>query len=149
MVVCLCNLCLLEIISDYPSWFILLCVLAGLAYSIGLYSKDRSNRHFSKWLIILLGIMRFSAVTIIALFLLKPLIKSIEREEERPIVVIAQDNSVSIGVNSDSAYIKSKYLNELKLVRDAFGEQCRSHFQLGKNFGYHAVWYLSWHLFGH
>ena len=100
-----------------------MCVLAGIAYSIGLYSKDRSNRHFSKWLIILLGIMRFSAVTIIALFLLKPLIKSIEREEERPIVVIAQDNSVSIGVNADSAYIKSKYLNELKLVRDAFGEQ--------------------------
>lgn len=67
--------------------------------------------------------MRFAAVTIIALFLLKPLIKSIEREEEKPIVVIAQDNSVSVGVNSDSAYVKNKYLNELKLVRDAFDDQ--------------------------
>lgn len=123
MVVCLCNLCLLEIISDYPSWFLILCVLGGLAYAVTLYTKDRTNRHFSKWLIVLLGIMRFTAVTLIALFLLKPLIKSVDREEEKPIIVIAQDNSVSIGVNADSAYVKSRYLNELKLVRDAFGDQ--------------------------
>lgn len=63
----------------------------------------------SKGLIYLLAAFRFVAVTIIAILLLTPLLKSNFREVEKPIVVIAQDNSESVIINKDSAFYKNEY----------------------------------------
>lgn len=112
----------MEFISEYPSWLVLVCLAAGLAYSLGLYVRDRLNRHFSKWLIYLLGAMRFVTVTILALFLLKPLLKSVERTEEKPIIVIAQDVSESIVLNKDSSFYKGQYMEELATHVTALSE---------------------------
>lgn len=63
----------------------------------------------SKSLIYLLATFRFLAVSIIAILLLTPLLKSNFREVEKPIVVIAQDNSESVIINKDSAFYKTEY----------------------------------------
>jgi hypothetical protein len=112
----------IEIITEYPFWFIVLCGALALLYAGILYAKDRLNRHFTQLIRILLGLFRTAAVFLIALFLLKPLIKTVERVVEKPVVVIAQDNSQSIVMGPDSTYYKNQYLNELSLLAAALAD---------------------------
>ena len=50
---------------------------------------------------------------IISLLLLSPLIRSVKKNIEKPIIIIAQDNSESILLNKDSLFYKTEYLNNL------------------------------------
>lgn len=94
----------------------------GAVYAGALYFKDRFNRTYGSRLAGLLAAMRFGVVTLIAFFLLKPLIKTIQREVEKPIIIIAQDNSQSLSLVKDSAMYKTTYLDQLKSLKDALGE---------------------------
>lgn len=112
----------MELILEAPNWLLALCVLAGAVYSAALYTRDRLNRHFDRWVIIGLAALRFSAVSLIAFFLLRPLLKTTEREVEKPIVVIAQDNSESLVVGGDSSAYRSTYAQELQAFSESLGE---------------------------
>lgn len=117
----------MSIITDAPAWLILLCLLAGLVYAGALYFRDRFNRTYGSALATLLGVLRFLSVSLIALFLLKPLIKTIKREVEKPVIVIAQDNSQSLVVGKDSAYYKNEYLKQLQALTNEFGSDYEIH----------------------
>ncbi len=108
------NLIVLSIFIDYPAWFIFLCILAGAIYASALYAKDRNNRHLGPSIRTILAIFRFAVISILAFFLLKPLIKSINRIVEKPIIVIAQDNSSSILNGGDTAFYKAGYLQSIE-----------------------------------
>ncbi len=112
----------MSIVTEYPSWYILLCLALGLGLAVVLYFKDRTNRHFPKWLRILLSIFRFGAVSLLAFFLLKPLIKTTDRIVEKPLVVFAMDNSESVVIGSDSTDIKSNFLPALKSISQQMGD---------------------------
>lgn len=86
----------MNIVLDYPVWFVVLCVLVGAAYALGLYYKDRSFAELSTRYNTWLGIFRWATVTIICLLLLDPVMRSVVTERKAPIVVVAQDNSESI-----------------------------------------------------
>lgn len=94
----------------YPLWFILLCLLTGAIYALGLYYREKSFDETSKWMSTGLGILRFIAVSLIAFLLLSPVLKSNIVETKKPIVVIAQDNSESIqnGLGKDSSNYNAK-----------------------------------------
>jgi hypothetical protein len=102
-----------EIIYDYPSWFLILCVAGGIAAGALLYLRDRLNRHFGNFL----RFLRAVVVSVLAFFLLKPLIKTTEREVEKPIIVIAQDNSESIIVDGDTSAFFNDYMTSLAQMR--------------------------------
>ena len=89
------------------------CLLAGIVYAGALYFRDRFNRTYGTPLATALGVLRFACVTLISLFLLKPLIKTVDRTVEKPIIVIAQDNSQSLVVGADSGYYTNEYKNQL------------------------------------
>jgi hypothetical protein len=112
----------MSIITQAPSWLIVFCLLAGIVYAGALYFRDRFNRTYGTPLATVLGIIRFACVTLLALFLLKPLIKTIERTVEKPIIVLAQDNSESIVVGADSSYYRNEYLEQVKQLAASFGE---------------------------
>jgi hypothetical protein len=112
----------MSIVTQAPSWLILFCLLAGVVYAGALYFRDRFNRTYGTPLATLLGILRFSCVTLLCLFLLKPLIKTIERNVEKPIVIIAQDNSQSLVVGADSSYYNNDYKTQLSQLATSFGE---------------------------
>lgn len=112
----------MSIITQAPSWFILLCLLSGLVYAGALYFKDRFNATYGSALATLLGILRFATVSILAFFLMKPLIKSIDHTTEKPVIVIAQDNSESLVVGKDSSFYKGQYLQELQSFVNEFGD---------------------------
>ena len=84
---------------QYPLWWILVCVLAGIGYAAALYyrntSFDESVPVFKKWRYLLFG-LRAIFVTLLSILLLTPLIKQFFNQTEKPIIVIARDNSSSI-----------------------------------------------------
>ncbi len=119
----------------YPSWLILFCVLLGVAFALGLYFRDKTYRDQPQRWRWIMGGLRFFSVTLLSLLLLAPLIKSLELDTQRPIVVLAQDASQSITaeMNADQAREYRQNLRDLgrELARDyelktySFGDAIR------------------------
>ena len=60
-----------------------------------------------------MGVIRFVSVSIIAFLLLSPLIKSVTKSFDNPVILIVQDNSQSILLCSDSVYYRMEYIKSL------------------------------------
>ncbi len=97
-----------SLITSYPIWFVPLCLLAGLLYSVMLYYRKRENE-FSVLTNRILAILRGFSVSLIAFLLLAPLLKSTFRYTEKPIVLLALDNSASIAIGKDSSFYKNEF----------------------------------------
>ena len=117
----------IQLITELPTWWILICLLVGIAYAFIFYHKDHSFESIHKWLRRLLFTLRTLVVFVLAVLLLTPLIKTFIREKEKPIVIIAQDNSESIVLNKDSAYYKNRtkegYMNDINSLIDNLKEK--------------------------
>jgi hypothetical protein len=111
-----------EIVTTYPAWLILICILVGLIYAGALYFKDKFNQNYGSQLASILGLIRFLGVAVLCFFLLKPLIKSTSKTVEKPIIIVAQDNSQSLMFCKDSAFYKKEYLDQLRTLTQTFGE---------------------------
>jgi hypothetical protein len=98
-------------------------MIAGLLYAFILYFRDKKNTQRSKLIATILPIFRFSSITLITLLLLDIFIKNSTTEVEKPIIIIAQDNSSSIIANKDSSEIKNKYLPDLIKFTEALKEK--------------------------
>ncbi len=118
----------MSLIIDYPWYFWLLCLVMGVVYSVVLYyfSFGKKNkigqprqRKFSPRLTIILAVLRFLAVFAIAALLLAPMVRRDISRQEKPIVIIAEDNSKSLDYSRDSSYYHTDYaqaMNELAEV---------------------------------
>ena len=94
-----------EFIFQSSPWFVLLCLLAGGIYAFVLYQNKKIFNPLQNWL---LAIARGVLVSLLAFLLLNPLLRSIKSVIEKPIVVLAIDNSKSITI------VGSEKLNQLK-----------------------------------
>ncbi|MFT5512722.1 MAG: hypothetical protein ACI8SE_001120 [Bacteroidia bacterium] len=96
----------MDLIIEQPTWFILLCLGIGLIYSLVLYrksiKKNRDKQPIIQWV---LAFVRFLTVFLLALLVLNPLLKYIEKVLEKPVVFIQIDQSQSMTLGSDSAYV--------------------------------------------
>ncbi|MGZ3864212.1 MAG: hypothetical protein ACXVPN_13875 [Bacteroidia bacterium] len=116
----------MNIVTEYPIWFILFCLLAGLAYAYFLYRKK--NTEISNFIHYLLFTSRFLTVSLLCFFLLNPLIKSTTSYTEKPIVLIAADNSASVLKNKDSVFYKNEFPASLRKLSEALSEKYEIHF---------------------
>lgn len=98
----------MNIITGLSSWMLALVALTGLAYAALLYYRNKTLP-FSKQLQVLLFILRFLVVSLIALLLLNPYLMQNKKVVEQPILILAQDNSSSLILNTDSLFYKYKY----------------------------------------
>ena len=112
----------MNIVTDYPSWFFIFCILTGIAYSAILYYKDKKHE-FSPILVKVMAALRFISVFLISFLLLSPLIKSTTRNSEKPIIIVAQDNSQSIVINKDSSFYKKEYKDNLEKLVNELGSK--------------------------
>ena len=129
-------------IIDYPWYYVLFCLLAGAAYSTGLYFVGR--RRFSKRMNLLLAAVRFVAISAIALLLLAPVAKRTVNEQQKPVVVVVQDISESIDTSIFSILNSKFEIDECELVYEEFGgsttdisaelDDIANHYQ-GRNLG--------------
>jgi hypothetical protein len=121
---------------QYPAWYLLLCLGLGLIYALVLYLRDNRFQEQSKWLNGILGTIRALTVAFLASLLLSPLLKSIETEMQKPIIVLAQDVSESVPVGFSDIQ-KTNYQRNLEalakqlqkdyeLVTFSFGERIRN-----------------------
>jgi hypothetical protein len=120
---------------QYPAWFAIFCALLGLGCAALLYFRDDTFKERSPKLHRWLGLIRWLAVTLIALLLLSPLLKNRITETKQPIVVIAQDASESMTAalsgealsqyQTDVEALKSKLSSKFDVRTVAFGDQLR------------------------
>lgn len=98
------------------SFFLLLaCVVLGIIYARLLYG---STQYLDKKLKLILATLRALAITLTAWLLFAPLIKAISYHLEKPIVVLANDNSISVNQFKPQGFDQKKYEADLTALRD-------------------------------
>jgi len=108
----------MNLITDYPLWFVIFCIAAGIAYSGVLYYRNVKLNEMPVWLIRLIAVFRFITVTTLSFLLLSPLLKTVNRELEKPVIIVAQDNSESVLIGKDSVFYRTDYLKNLQKMMD-------------------------------
>ena len=103
----------IQFLTELPTWWVLICLAAGFLYAFILYRKDSSFDSIHPWLRKSLFALRGILVFFLAILLLTPLLKTLTREKEKPVIIIAQDNSQSIVINQDSSFYRAEYKKEL------------------------------------
>lgn len=87
---------------EYPWYFVLLCLLLGVLYAGTMYFVGRNR--FSRSLQWLLAALRMLAVSAIAFLLLSPMVRRTVHERQQPLIVLADDRSLSVAASADSAF---------------------------------------------
>lgn len=100
-------------------WFILLCLLAGAIYTFVLYqiSPTPWNKSTNR----LLAAFRFIGVSLICLLLLNFLIRQITQSVQKRTLVLAIDNSQSMGIANKQ--ILSGVLSQLESLKEKLQEE--------------------------
>jgi len=105
---------LFNISFGYSPWLIFFCIIAGAVYAGLLYFRDKKLVEVNKNIIRSMAVLRFITVSFLAFLLLSPLIVMLENTIEKPIIIVARDNSESILINKDSTYYKGEYVDQTK-----------------------------------
>lgn len=77
---------------------------------------------FSRGLIVFLSLFRFIAASLLAFFLLEPMLKLIRQEVEKPVIVIGIDNSESMVMSADSAEVRALATQQLAALKQALND---------------------------
>ena len=112
----------MNIIFQYPQWFVLICMAVGLLYALGMYFRDNRFGEQTKKLNPILGVLRFVTVTIICLLLLDPVMRATITEKKAPIVVLAQDNSESL-LNSMDSTKRADYKIKMERLKESLASK--------------------------
>ena len=113
----------MKIYFEYPTYFLLFAVLIAAGLTLLLYKKDKSFDGLHKWKIVLLAFLRFTVIFIILALLLNLLFKRKSITENKPIIVLVQDNSSSILQNKDSVYYQTTYLDDLQELKNELSKE--------------------------
>ncbi len=102
----------MKIITEYSLWLIFACIAIAALVSYFTYAGKFID-NISKTQRRILPALRFMATFLIALLLLNPLILRKVKEIEKPLVIIAHDNSNSIVLSKDSVFYKTTFAESL------------------------------------
>ena len=116
-----------ELILTQPAWLLALCVLGGAAVAALLYWGAREVAQ--PWRTAL-ALLRGTVVTAIAFLLLGPLLRSVDKRTQRPVLVIAEDRSASVreelsGIDADLDALAERLGETYDVQRLGFGERVR------------------------
>jgi hypothetical protein len=112
-----------QLVTESPAWLSVFCILAGIFLTTILYRKDKNTGDIKSWLRWLMISLRFIVVTLLSFLLLTPLIRTITRQTEKPIIIIAQDNSQSIITNKDSTRYQLTYASKMRDMVEALSKK--------------------------
>ncbi|MBP5206286.1 MAG: hypothetical protein J6Z44_05810 [Bacteroidales bacterium] len=108
----------MKLLTQYPLWLVIFAILLGVGYALYLYYKN-NNVVFEKPMRIAMASLRGLAVALIAFLLLAPMVKRTVKQTDKPIVLVAIDNSESVKSNKDSAFYAKEYPGQVaKLISD-------------------------------
>lgn len=101
-----------SLITEYPILFIIFCLALGLLYAWLLYRKGNKFAETSRLIRNLMFGLRFLTVSIISFFLLSPIVKSLGKIIEQPIIIYAQDNSQSGSSDKENVKLFSEQIHD-------------------------------------
>lgn len=106
-------------IATYPWWFLLLCIIVAFAMSYLLYGNKKYlfNKNEHKGWRYGLATLRFVSTFLITFLLLSLLLKTKHTEEEKPIVILLQDNTASLKT-SFAKNTKEQYEKQINTLQD-------------------------------
>lgn len=106
-------------ILEYPWWFLLFCIATGMLFAYLLYGRKKFvfSENENKWWKYGLASLRFLSTALIAFLLLSLLVKTKRTEEEKPIILLLQDNSSSLNV-SFGKFLKDRYAQQLQMLQE-------------------------------
>jgi hypothetical protein len=110
-----------KLITAYPWWFILFCIVFGLLMTALLYFRSKKT-DFTTNMVWTLAIVRFLVTTLLAFLLLSPMIRTVKRSTVKPSIVIGIDNSSSITMNSDSIFYRTDFLKNIEELKEELNE---------------------------
>ena len=114
---------MIEFDLAYPWWYVVLCFILGAMYAGILYFRENQLMEVGVGLKRIMAIFRFLTVSILAFLLLEPLLKTVFREVEKPVVIFAQDNSESLLVGPDSNYYREAYQQQVEELASQLSDQ--------------------------
>ncbi len=97
--------------QEYSLFWLMFCLVLASAYTFILY---RTDKNFSQKTKNLLAALRFIGVLLLSFFLFSPLITRKSLSYEKPIILVAQDNSSSILSSPKKDYYQNDYLKSRK-----------------------------------
>ncbi|MET4107198.1 VWA domain-containing protein [Hymenobacter sp. UYP22] len=100
-------------------WFIALCLLAGLGYAALLYS---AKAPWSRSVNYALAAVRFAVVSFLCFLLLSPFLKSTTTTRQEPTLVLALDNSQSVGLFTPPAVLRQATQGLQQLAQELRGQ---------------------------
>lgn len=86
-----------QLVFEYSGWYVLLCLLVALIAALFLYFRTNEIPESYKFWKLGLAFLRFISVFVIAFLLLSPLWRKNISKLQKPILVVAQDASTSVG----------------------------------------------------
>ena len=98
--------------TEYSIWFLPLCLVIALLYAAVLYYKA-DKPELSLWIKRIAFLARTLTIFILLFLLLNPLIKTIRKEKEKPILVLGIDNSESLRLCKDSAFYATEFQEQM------------------------------------
>jgi hypothetical protein len=106
----------MQINTAFSLWWIIPCLLAAVFVAWLLYTKNPFGDEVKKRspLYITLMVLRFAIVFVLAFLLLAPFVKSSTKKIQKPVIVVALDNSESVKANKDSAFYKTEYPKKIE-----------------------------------
>jgi len=87
--------------------------VAGAVYAFLLYFRTRKD-DIHPWLVRAMTVFRFLTVTLITFLLLSPLIRRQTEIVEKPLIILAQDNSLSLVLSKDSDFYRKEYPSKIQ-----------------------------------
>ena len=116
---------LMSLTTAHSLWLAPLCLLLGVAYAWWLYRRGDDRFAWGPRLALLLAVVRALVVSLLAFFLLEPMVRTTVREVRKPVIVIAHDGSRSLTLAGDTAALRSTYGDALTDLTDRLGERYR------------------------
>ncbi|MFD2326336.1 hypothetical protein [Mucilaginibacter galii] len=104
--------------GSVSGWWTPVCLLLGVLYAWLMYRNPVSISSGGRWL---LSGLRALAVFLIAFLLVSPLIKSVTYQPQKPLVLIAQDNSSSINTFKPKSFNVSEFNIQLAGLKKLLG----------------------------
>lgn len=103
--------------SVYPVlWLLASCILAlGISYALYRNNPLKFNH---KWMEFTIMGIRFLSIFFICFLLLEPMIKWVTQRKEKPILVLAIDNSESMLQSKDSSYLLNNFSKDLEKFKE-------------------------------
>lgn len=108
---------LFALVTEISLWLMPLCLAVGALYAWLLYRKEQTFDSAPLWIKRAMPALRFVLVSIISFLLLSPFFQSTNKTIEKPIIIIAKDNSESIILNKDSAFYKTAFQQKMNDLR--------------------------------